>query len=351
MAKYVAGAAVAIAVTEYVRVEVPFGSLVAVLTLAELYQANGRHDEAIGLLQQLVELDPDPALVLSLCDLYAETGAWAEIIDVAAGTRNDDDISLQVRLFQAEALERQGMNDAALEAYKDALRSTKRDGELIKAARYGRGRLYSAAWQEGSGPQGPRTRLRRRPALPRRRRPAHRRLTDRLTGTVAPQASIQVGLDALRASGGTTLAHGRRSTRVVVAGMSERASTGRPPRRLRRRLRGARAAGLVGGQIVLRKPLALQLLPGRLVDDPVRLAGGRRLERLDGALGQDAKHAVDLARLEVELHQPALQLSDLRPLGSTRKRLLYRISHAFVLPTRQRSMHGLKARRPPEPRR
>jgi tetratricopeptide (TPR) repeat protein len=67
MAKYVAGAAVAIAVTEYVRVEVPFGSLVAVLTLAELYQANGRHDEAIGLLQQLVELDPDPALVLSLC--------------------------------------------------------------------------------------------------------------------------------------------------------------------------------------------------------------------------------------------------------------------------------------------
>jgi tetratricopeptide (TPR) repeat protein len=125
MAKYVAGAAVAIAVTEYVRVEVPFGSLVAVLTLAELDQANGRHDEAIGLLQQLVELDPASALVLSLCDLYAETGAWAEIIDVAAGTRNDDDISLQVRLFQAEALERQGMNDAALEAYKNAPRSTK----------------------------------------------------------------------------------------------------------------------------------------------------------------------------------------------------------------------------------
>lgn len=151
MAKYVAGAAVAIAVTEYVRVEVPFGSLVAVLTLAELYQANGRHDEAIGLLQQLVELDPDPALVLSLCDLYAETGAWAEIIDVAAGTRNDDDISLQVRLFQAEALQRQGMNDAALEAYKDALRSTKRDGELIKAARYGRGRLYLQLGKKAQG--------------------------------------------------------------------------------------------------------------------------------------------------------------------------------------------------------
>jgi tetratricopeptide (TPR) repeat protein len=153
MAKYVAGAAVAIAVTEYVRVEVPFGSLVAVLTLAELYQANGRHDEAIGLLQQLVELDPDPALVLSLCGLYAETGAWAEIIDVAAGTRNDDDISLQVRLFQAEALERQGMNDPALEAYKDALRSTKRDGELIKAARYGRGRLYLQLGKKAQGRQ------------------------------------------------------------------------------------------------------------------------------------------------------------------------------------------------------
>ncbi|MGH2947918.1 MAG: DUF4236 domain-containing protein [Solirubrobacteraceae bacterium] len=151
MAKYVPGGSLAIGVTENVRVEVPFGSLAAVLTLVECYQGNDRHDEAIGLLQQLAELDADPALVLSLCDLYAETGAWDEILDVAAGTRNDDDISMQVRLFQAEALEHQGMNEGAMEAYKDALRSTKRDPELLKAARYGRGRLYLQLGKKAQG--------------------------------------------------------------------------------------------------------------------------------------------------------------------------------------------------------
>jgi Tfp pilus assembly protein PilF len=58
---------------------------------------------------------------------------------------------VQVRLFQAEALERQGMNDAALEAYKDALRSTKRDAALLKAARYGRGRLYLQLGKKAQG--------------------------------------------------------------------------------------------------------------------------------------------------------------------------------------------------------
>lgn len=94
MAKYVPGGSLAVGVTENVRVEVPFGSLAAVLTLVECYQANDRHEEAIGLLQQLVELDPDPALVLSLCDLYAETGAWDEIVELAAGIRNKDDAQL-----------------------------------------------------------------------------------------------------------------------------------------------------------------------------------------------------------------------------------------------------------------
>ena len=87
MAKYVAEGELSIGVTENVKVQVPFGSLAAVLTLVECYQGTERHDEAIGLLQQLIELDPDPMLVLSLCDLYADTDAWDEIVDVAAGTR------------------------------------------------------------------------------------------------------------------------------------------------------------------------------------------------------------------------------------------------------------------------
>ena len=138
MKKYVEGGAIGIPVTDTVKVEVPFGTLAATLLLAELYQRNGRTEEAIGLVQQLLsELGQGPFLVLGLADLYAETGAWDEVVDLTAGVSNEDDVSLQVRLIQARAFREQGMDDAALEAYKDALRSKKRDPELLKAAGMG----------------------------------------------------------------------------------------------------------------------------------------------------------------------------------------------------------------------
>jgi len=125
----------------HVEINVPWGSAAAALSLAGAYQTTGRVEEAIGVLQQLADTDDDPALLLALCDLYADTGAWDEIVDAAAGTKNDDDLTLQLRLFQARALREQGMNDAALEAYKDALRSKKRDPDLLNEARYRRGKL------------------------------------------------------------------------------------------------------------------------------------------------------------------------------------------------------------------
>lgn len=152
MSKYVEGGSVAVPVTESVAVEVPFGTLAAALTLAEVYQRIGRGEEAIGLLQQLVvEVGEHPFLILSLCDLYAEVGAWDEIVDAASGITNEDDLSLQVRLIQARAFQEQGMNQAALEAYKDALRSKKRAPELLKEARYERGKLYIESGKKAQG--------------------------------------------------------------------------------------------------------------------------------------------------------------------------------------------------------
>ena len=152
MSKYVAGGEVAVPVTQHVAVQVPFGTLAAVLTLAEVYQRNDRTDEAIGLLQQLVmEQGSHPFLTLSLCELYAEVGAWDEVVEAGAGITNEDDVTLQVRLLQARAFQQQGLHDAALEAYKDALRSKKREPELLKEASYERAKLYLAAGKKAQG--------------------------------------------------------------------------------------------------------------------------------------------------------------------------------------------------------
>jgi tetratricopeptide (TPR) repeat protein len=144
MTKYLSGGGIVVGVTERVKVAVEWGSLAAALTLVECYQAQGRSEEAIGVLQQLADADENPAIILSLCDLYAQTGAWDELVDAAAGTTNDDDLTLEIRLLQARALRELGLDEAALGAYKDALRSKRRDPELLKEARYERGALLLA---------------------------------------------------------------------------------------------------------------------------------------------------------------------------------------------------------------
>jgi tetratricopeptide (TPR) repeat protein len=141
MTKYGFGGGIKLKVTERVMVEVEWGSLAAALALVECYQEQGRIEEAIGILQQLADTDENPAILLSLCDLYAQTGAWDEIVDAAAGTSNEDDVTLEIRLLQARALREQGLDEAALDAYKDALRSKKRNPELLNEARYERGAL------------------------------------------------------------------------------------------------------------------------------------------------------------------------------------------------------------------
>jgi tetratricopeptide (TPR) repeat protein len=148
MTKYGFGGGIKLMVTERVQVEVEWGSLAAALALVECYQEQGRIEEAIGVLQQLAATDENPAILLSLCDLYAQTEAWDELVDAAAGTSNEDDVTLEIRLLQARALREQGMDEAASDAYKDALRSKKRNPELLKEARYERGTLLLARGRE-----------------------------------------------------------------------------------------------------------------------------------------------------------------------------------------------------------
>ena len=115
--------------------------MAAALALVECYQEVGRHEEAIGVLQQLVEGEREPALTLSLCELYAEAGDWDEVAALGAGIANDDDLTLQILLYRATALLRRGDDEEAIEAYDDALSSARRSPRLLTAARLGRGFL------------------------------------------------------------------------------------------------------------------------------------------------------------------------------------------------------------------
>jgi tetratricopeptide (TPR) repeat protein len=151
MTKYIPTGGIEIGVTEGVTIEVPFGTACAILTLVEGYQRADRTEEAIGLLQRFLAVAEHPALVLSLVELFAEDGDWDEVIELASGYAIEDDTTFGIRLFQAQALEAQGVDDAALEVYKDCLRSKKRNPELLREARYRRGKLYIRSGKKAQG--------------------------------------------------------------------------------------------------------------------------------------------------------------------------------------------------------
>lgn len=138
-----------IAITEHISVDAAFSSIGAALILAEHYQAAGRLPEAIGLIHQAHEADPDnPVISLSLADLLYADGDLEGVLEATGRAVNDADLGVALLHLRAAALFTQGHRDGAFEALKRALAKTAgRDPELLKRVRYDRALAYEAAGQ------------------------------------------------------------------------------------------------------------------------------------------------------------------------------------------------------------
>lgn len=146
MQKYLAGAEMDIDITPTINVSVPLEGLAPVLLLTELYQLQGRMDEAIALLEEVEELANAAPLTLSLCELYIEEGLWDGVIDRANQLESTDDVTLGTMILYGRALHGKGLADAAITVYNKALRRTKdRSPELLHEGRYWRAKAYQDA--------------------------------------------------------------------------------------------------------------------------------------------------------------------------------------------------------------
>ena len=114
------------------------GSLAATLVWSSATRTAAASTRRSDLISQVREAAPHKALTVSLCELLSVQPEWHEVIDVATGTTNADDIDLQIPIYYAGALSNVGRDDAALLVYKEALKSAKRDSELLWWARYRR---------------------------------------------------------------------------------------------------------------------------------------------------------------------------------------------------------------------
>jgi tetratricopeptide (TPR) repeat protein len=134
-------------ITPRVAASLEVGSLSAALLLAELHQAAGRRDEAIGVLQQLHETDPsDLALQLSLCDLLYEDGDDEGVIETAGVVPPINDVTTATVHLKAKALARRGLTNVALEMLRACLkRPSFGYAELLREIRYDLATFYEAS--------------------------------------------------------------------------------------------------------------------------------------------------------------------------------------------------------------
>ena len=124
-----------------IEAELPLARDAVGLYLAEIYQKAGDLPRAIDTVEQL---DPSAYAAVSLAELYEQTDRHDDVIALTERITNEDDLTALLLVYRGIAFREQGMNDAALAAFKEALRSRSRAAAIRHLALSERARVHEA---------------------------------------------------------------------------------------------------------------------------------------------------------------------------------------------------------------
>lgn len=139
--KYVGGERVEIGIARGVSAYLPLDRNAVGLALAELYQGDREVAAAVDTVELL---EPSTYAAVSLAELYSATGRYQDVVDLTESISNSDDATALLSVFRGEALHELGYHDAALAAFKEALRSKSRAVGIRHLALSERSRVYEA---------------------------------------------------------------------------------------------------------------------------------------------------------------------------------------------------------------
>jgi tetratricopeptide (TPR) repeat protein len=111
------------------------------LALAELLQDSGDLSAAIEIVEQL---EPTAYVVVSLAELYSQAGRHSDVVALTEAVANEDDATAFLCVLRGVALREQGYHEAARAAFKEALKSKKREAVVRHRALLERAQTYLA---------------------------------------------------------------------------------------------------------------------------------------------------------------------------------------------------------------
>ncbi len=143
--KYLPETTLQVNITPRVEAQVPASALAATLLLAEVYQARSKLDEAMDVLEGVQDVLADPALTLSLCELYGLREIWDAIVERASQTAVTDDVTFETMVWYGRAMQGKGLHEAAITIFAELLKKKKdRNPDLVNEAVYWRAVSYEA---------------------------------------------------------------------------------------------------------------------------------------------------------------------------------------------------------------
>jgi tetratricopeptide (TPR) repeat protein len=142
MQRYGGHIALTIEIGPSAKAQLPLDGSAPGIFLAQCHSQRGDIGKALEAVRPIEGEPVGPAALGAICKIHEAAEDWDGVIRLTAGIVNDDDITLSLWLMQAGAMEHKGLDEAAIEVYKDTLRSTKRNGDLLTIARYQRAKTY-----------------------------------------------------------------------------------------------------------------------------------------------------------------------------------------------------------------
>lgn len=140
--KYLSFISLSVGIPNHPVASLPFSKALLAISLSGTLLKQDRQQEALELGQYLRDSIAGQIL---LAELYDSCGLSDKVLESTDNLDNTDDASMLLITLRGKALAKQGYTDAALEAFKEALRFRSRPDELKKFAWRERAKAYLAA--------------------------------------------------------------------------------------------------------------------------------------------------------------------------------------------------------------